>query len=277
MVRAFDDPDVTHVEGSIDPVRDMEIIHSELRQKDIEFVEKYMANVEKNIMKCRNDKAKLKEEQFKMEVVTKALEHLKSGKDVRNYPWTSKDVPVVNDMLLLTAKPVIYLVNLTEKDFLRKKNKFLPKIKQWIDENSSGKIIPYSAIFEENYMHMSDEEKKACCEEHKVVSMIPKIITAAYSELNLIHFFTCGKDEVKCWTVRQHTKAPKAAGTIHTDFEKGFIMAEVMSYDEFREKGSESAMKAAGRVRMEGKTYVVQDGDIMFFKAGQVNDPKKKK
>merc|ERR1719403_147930 len=162
---------------------------------------------------------------------------------------------------------MLYLVNLTEKDFIRKKNKWLVKIKQWIDENDPGaQLIPFSAAFELKAFDDVPEEFAKHFEENKVQTILPKIIKAGFSILQLQYFFTAGADEVKAWTIQKGTKAPGAAGKIHTDFEKGFIMAEVMKFDDFKENGSEAATKAAGKYRQEGKQYVVHDGDIIFFK-----------
>merc|ERR1712080_185900 len=163
---------------------------------------------------------------------------------------------------------MLYLVNLSEKDFMRKKNKWLPKIKEYVDKNDPGAmIIPFSGAFEQKLMELeSAEEKKAYLEETKCTSVLDKIIVQGYKALQLIYFFTAGPDEVKAWTILKNTKAPQAAGRIHTDFEKGFIMAEVMNYNDFKEHGSEAACKAVGKYRQHGKNYVVEDGDIILFK-----------
>lgn len=170
--------------------------------------------------------------------------------------------------MFLTAKPVIYLVNLSENDFKRKKNKWLVKIKEWVDQNDPGaQIIPFSGAFELKLADMeTDEERKKYQEDEKCQSMLDKIIVSGYKALHLEYFFTCGEDEVKAWTIQEGTKAPQAAGRIHTDFEKGFIMAEVMHYDDFKQEGSEAAVRAAGKYRQQGRNYVVHDGDIIFFK-----------
>merc|ERR1712147_519273 len=156
-----------------------------------------------------------------------------------------------NKHLFITSKPMIYLVNLSEKDFIRKKNKWLPKIKEYVDKNDPGAtIIPLSGAFEQKLMDMeTDEERKAYIEETKCSPALEKIIVQGYKALQLIYFFTAGPDEVKAWTI-----------------EKGFIMAEVMKFDEFKEHGSEAACKAAGGYRQQGKNYTVLDGDIIFFK-----------
>ncbi|URE29198.1 hypothetical protein MUK42_17700 [Musa troglodytarum] len=200
VLRAFEDPDIIHVDDSVDPVRDLEIIGEELRLK---------------IKAWLND-----------------------GKDVRLGDWKAADVEILNSFQLLTAKSVVYLVNMNEKDYQRKKNKFLPKIHAWVQEHGGEPIIPVSCVLEKKLVDMPEDEAAKYCEENKV----------------------------KCWQIRRQTKAPQAAGAIHTDFERGFICAEVMKFDDLKELGSESAVKAAGKYRQEGKTYVVQDGDIVFFK-----------
>merc|ERR1711997_495277 len=204
------------------------------------------------------------------------------GKHLRFGDWNQNDIEVLNKHLFITSKPMIYLVNLSEKDFIRKKNKFLPKIKEYIDKNDPGAtIIPLSGAFEQKLMDMeTEEERKAYIEETKCTSSLEKIIVQGYKALQLIYFFTAGPDEVKAWTIQKHTKAPQAAGRIHGDFEKGFIMAEVMKFNDFKEEGSEVACKAAGKYRQNGRTYAVEDGDIIFFKfnagAGLTSAAKKK-
>jgi obg-like ATPase 1 len=261
VLRAFEDPEITHIDDTVDPVRDLETIGEELRLKDIEFVEKRMEDLEKS-MKRSNDK-QLK---IELELCQRVLAHLNDGKDVRLGDWKAADIEILNTFQLLTAKPVVYLVNMSEKDFQRKKNKFLPKIHAWVKEHGGETILPFSCAFEQKLMDMPDDEAAKYCAENQISSMIPKIIKTGFSAIHLIYFFTSGPDEVKCWQIRRQTKAPQAAGAIHTDFERGFICAEVMKFEDLKELGSESAVKAAGKYRQEGKTYVVQDGDIIFFK-----------
>ncbi|CAL4997313.1 unnamed protein product [Urochloa decumbens] len=255
VLRAFEDTDITHVDDTVDPVRDLETITEELRLKDIEFVNKKIEDLEKS-MKRSNDK------QLK-------VEHelcVRDGKDIRLGDWKAADIEILNTFQLLTAKPVVYLVNMSEKDFQRKKNKFLPKIHAWVQEHGGETILPFSCAFEQKLVDMPEDEAAKYCAENQITSMIPKIIKTGFAAIHLIYFFTAGPDEVKCWQIRRQTKAPQAAGAIHTDFERGFICAEVMKFDELKELGSESAVKAAGKYKQEGKTYVVQDGDIIFFK-----------
>jgi len=212
-----------------------------------------------------------------VEVLLKVEECLKNKKVIRFTDWKASEIDAINMLNLLTAKPVVYLINMSEAEYFKKSSKWLPKIKKWIDENSCGEsMVPFCGAFEAKLLAMpSDEERKKYCEANKTASNINKLITTGYHTLELIHFFTCGSDEVKCWTIRRGTKAPQAAGVIHTDFEKGFICAEVMKYDEFKELGSESACKNAGKYRQEGKNYDVADGDIIFFKANTSSLKKK--
>ncbi|KAG8929184.1 hypothetical protein FRC01_004720, partial [Tulasnella sp. 417] len=248
MVRSFDDAEVIHVEGEVNPIRDMEIIREELRLKDEEWIEKHLDNLKKSGRALGSnslaDKAK-KEEIATVEKILKVVKEDK--KDVRKAEWSNKEVDVVNGLQLLTAKPVIYLVNLSEKDYVRKKNKWLPKIKQWIDENNPGDLlIPFSVALEERLAPLSADEK---AEEAKngAASALGKITTAGYAGLDLIRYFTCGPDEVRAWTIRKGTKAPQAAGVIHSDFENKFVCGEIMSYDDLKEYGSEAAVKATVR------------------------------
>lgn len=265
VIRVFDDEEVTHVEGALDPLRDIEIINNELIFKDIEMTTKRKEVLERELHH-KKDKKKLQE----LETVNKVLSLLEEKKLIRLQEWKAQEIDVVNSLSLLTAKPTVYLINMSERDYIRKGNKWLAKVKEWVDAHGGEPMVPFSGAIEQQYLTLSEEEAKAFSEEKKTQSAIPKIIKTGYHSLDLIHFFTCGADEVKCWTIRKGTKAPQAAGTIHTDFEKGFICAEVMKYDEFKESGSESAMKAAGKYRQEGKNYEVTDGDIIYFKANTV-------
>jgi len=273
VLRGFADKAVEHVEGEVDPVRDLDIIHNELRQKDLA----QMKTIEEPLARAlRTKKDKVKE--FELETIRKVLALLESGKDVRDGDWNSKEAEVLAPLPLLTAKPVVYVVNILEKDFLSLKNKWLAKIQEWVKANSpSSPVIPFSAILESKLKAMDAEEKKKFLEEQKTKSMVNKIIHAGYDSLRLIHYFTAGEDEVKCWTVRKGTLAPGAAGVIHSDFEKGFICAETMAFADFKELGSESAVKAGGKYRKEGKMYEVQDGDIFNFKFNAPKQDAKKK
>jgi len=267
VMRAFDDPDVIHVEDRVDPVGDIEIITNELRLKDQEQVEKCIVDLKKLIP--RGLKKEQKEELASAE---KVRDWLAQGKDVRNGMelWDAKDVDFLNERQLLSAKPVVYLVNLSPEDYGRKKNKWLGKIAEWVAAHGGGKIIPFSGKLESDFVDMpADEAAKLAEGEQKLESALPKIIKTGFAAIHLIYYFTAGADEVRCWTLRRGMKAPQAAGVIHTDFEKGFVCGEIMAFEELREAGSEAELKAKGRYRQEGKTYVMQDGDIAFWKAGR--------
>ncbi|XP_037824337.1 obg-like ATPase 1, partial [Lucilia sericata] len=276
LCRAFDDPDVTHVEGEVDPVRDLDIICEELRLKDEEKLMQYLEKLEKVV--ARGGDKKLKPEYDSLLKIKGIL--VDEKKHLRFSDWNAHDIEILNKYLFLTSKPCIYLVNLSDKDFIRKKNKWLPKIKEWVDKNDPGAtIIPFSGAFEHTLAEKDDLEQKAYEDETKCKSQLDKIIVTGYKALQLEYFFTAGADEVKAWTIQKGTKAPQAAGRIHTDFEKGFIMAEVMHFKDFKEEGTEAACKAAGKYRQQGRNYTVEDGDIIFFKfnAGAgLKDAKKK-
>jgi len=278
VVRVFeetmDGEAASHVEGEVDPIRDLTIIGDELRKKDIAAIEKLIDPLKKEV--ARDGKAKEKKD--RLEMTQKILKWLSEDeKEIRFGEWTGKEIDLLNEYNLLTAKPGIFLVNMSEKDFLRKKNKWLPKLKAWLEEHRPNeKMICYSAAVEQKLLDFSEEEREAYCKEHGVQRQMDKIVWAGYEALRLQHFYTAGADEVKCWTIRKGWKAPQAAGIIHTDFERGFIKAEVYSVDEFKQYGSEAAVKEAGKYRQEGKNYVVQNGDIIFFKFNVTADAKKK-
>ena len=250
LCRTFEDPDITHVEGDVDPVRDLDIINEELRLKDIEGFDKVYDEVERKF--CRGGDKTFKNEYEILCKIKKIL--IEEKKHLRFGDWNQNDIEVLNKHLFITAKPMIYLVNLSEKDFIRKKTKWLPKIKEYVDKNDPGAtIIPISGAFEQKLMEMeSEEDQKAYIEETKCTSSLNKIVVQGYKALQLQYFFTAGPDEVKAWTIQKGSKAPQAAGRIHTDFEKGFIMAEVMKFDEYKEHGSEAGVKSAGGYRQQG-------------------------
>ncbi|KDO21130.1 GTP-binding protein YchF [Saprolegnia parasitica CBS 223.65] len=265
MVRGFDSKDVTHVEGNVDPVRDIQIIQQELRLKDIDRVSKQADGMKKNVERGIGGK----EKKMEYEALVKALEWLQDGKDISFGNWSVFEVDVLNQLQLLTAKPVVFLVNVSKRDYLRKGNKYLPLIAEFVASRGGNEpVIPLSCEFE---MELMDLESAGQLEEFKKTnpndkSILPRILKTGYHALGLIHFFTAGKDEVRGWTVRKGRKAPQAAGVIHTDFEKGFIMAEVQSFADLKELGSEEAVKKAGKLKQQGKNYEVEDGDIIYFK-----------
>jgi len=272
MLRVFEDDDITHVEGDVNPVRDIEIINDELRLKDIQKCDKRMPELEKLYVRGGDKKLKLE-----YETLDKAKKWLEAGNHIRTHTWDQNEILELNRLLFLTAKPQIFLMNMKEKDYLKKRMKGLKPIMEWIQANDKDALaIPYSAAFEGTIFDMGEEEKKAYLEENKTQSMLDKIVVNGFKALGLQVFFTAGKDEVKAWVIKKGATAPQAAGRIHTDFEKGFIMAETMAYADYAEAGSEAATKAAGKYHQKGKTYIVQDGDIIFFKFNTPSAPKKK-
>lgn len=270
MVRCFDDADIIHINDEVNPVADLTIVKDELRLKDIEFANKYLEGIEK-ITKRGGQSLEVKQKKDEAELVKRIIAMLEEGKRIANQTWTAKEVEIINQMLLLTAKPCIYLVNLSERDYVRKKNKHLLKIKEWVDENSPGDlIVPLSVSLEEKLAGMeSDEEREAYCKEIGAQSALPKIIVAMRQKLDLISFFTGGPDEVREWTIRRWYTAPQAAGTIHTDLERTFILAQVIKYDDLVEYGDEKAVQAAGKLLQKGRDYFVEDGVIIYVKAAE--------
>jgi len=211
-----------------------------------------------------------------LQVYERVVSVLEAGKDVRNETWNTKEIEFLNEMRLLTSKPVTVLINLSEKDYLRKANKWLKPIFQWVQEFSPGsKILPFSVVLEEKLIAFSEDERVAYLNENKCDSALDKIIRSGFESLNLINFFTVGPDEVRAWPLMLGMTAPKAAGSIHSDFEKHFIKAEVMKFDDLKELGTELACKNAGKYRMQGKNYEVEDGDILLIKHNAGGAPKK--
>jgi len=263
VVRIFEDDDVTHVEGSIDPIRDLETIQDELIFKDIQTVTTEIDKLAKVVIKEKHRKSEL-------ETYRKVEEMLRvQKKPARFGDWKLSEVEHLNNLLLLTAKPVVYLVNMSEPDYIKKKNKWLAKIKQWVDDHSKEApeaIIPICISLESKLFELGAEKAAEYCAQNSTSSVIPKVIKTGYHAINLVHFFTCGPVEVRCWTIRKYTKAPQAAGVIHSDMMNGFICAEVMKYVDYKELGSEAACKAGGKHLQKGKEYIVEDGDILFFK-----------
>ncbi|XP_026807506.1 obg-like ATPase 1 [Rhopalosiphum maidis] len=276
LCRAFEAEDVIHVEGEVNPIKDMEVINEELRLKDEEYFNANLEKLEKLAIRGGDKKLKPEYDTF-LKIKTILVDE---KKHIRFGDWSALDIEFLNKHMFITTKPVIYLVNLSEKDYIRKKNKWLIKIKEWVDKNDPGAIIiPFSGVFENKIIEMEEPERKKYMEEVQATSALDKIIVQGYKALQLQYFFTAGHDEVKAWTIQKGFKAPQAAGRIHTDFEKGFIMAEVMKFEDFKNEGTEAACKAAGKYRQQGRNYVVEDGDIIFFKfnAGAgLKDAKKK-
>merc|ERR1712110_865811 len=271
MLRVFKDDDITHVEGEVDPVRDIQIINDELRLKDLQAIKKPLDDMEK--LYVRGNDKKYKDE---FDTLVKVREGLEAGKHVRFLEWSEKEIDILNKHLFLTAKPMIYLLNMSKKDYIKKKSKWLMPIKQKIDAVDKGATaILFSAQVEMEHLEAAEGEAKEALEK-EAPTQLEKIIKNGYNGLGLEYFFTAGEDEVRAWVIKKNTKAPQAAGRIHTDFEKGFIMAEVMEWDAWEQERSEAGVKALGKYRQQGKAYIVKNGDIIFFKFNTPNAPKKK-
>lgn len=245
VVRAFPNEEVIHEEGDVDPIRDMQIINGELNAKDKQALAKIIAELDSQIK--RFNKKEAKEEREVMDRVEKLLV---AGVAVRDGEWKAADIEWLNKHHFMTAKPVVYLVNIGRDEYITKKNKWLPKIAEWIRDNGGGPMVPYSADFEKEVLTVAGNPDKEARDKTAAElggpTMIHKIVNTGYKALNLIHYFTAGEDEVKCWTIREGTKAPQAAGVIHTDFEKGFICCECQSFADLDRLGSELAVKAEG-------------------------------
>lgn len=290
LCRGFEDPGVTHVDGSVDPVRDLETIHDELLLRDMDWLEKI--HQEYKVVANRlgsgtggTPAEKKKKEDFA--IIEKCLAWVEQGHDIRSGDWTNQEIEVINGQYLLTAKPMIYLVNISEHDYLHLSKNPTPaikKVQEWIDEHHPGDLlIPFSGSFENQLALFNDspEDKQTVLDDASqqvgstITSALPEIIVKGREALNLQQFFTAGPTEVRSWTTRKNTLAPQAAGVIHTDFERGFIMAEVMKMNDLKELGSEAAVKAAGKYYSKGKDYVVEDGDVIYFKFNVTNNKKR--
>jgi GTP-binding protein YchF len=260
VVRCFDDTNVIHVDGSIDPARDIEIIDAELILKDIETVEK---KVDGAARKAKTGDAKAKAE---ADLYSRVKDHLGEGKLARTFAATNDDEALwIRDMHLLTRKPILYIAN-TDEAGLQHGNAYIEKVRA-IAKNEGAGIVAICAKIEMELAELSNDDRAAFLKELGMNEPgLNTVVRAAYDLLGLQTYFTAGKDEVRAWTVRKGAKGPEAAGVIHTDFEKGFIRAEVMKYDDIVRLKTETAVKEAGLLRSEGRDYTVQDGDIMHFR-----------
>lgn len=275
VVRAFDDESIIHDEGDVNPVRDLDIIHTEMIKKDQQHLEKRRTELE-SLISRKPDKI-LKDEKV---VLDKVHEVFEKGLWVKDGDWTGSEIEWLNQHSFLTSKPVVYLVNISEAEYAKKANKHLAAIKEWIDTHGGGPMIPFSAIAEQQCVDAGGKDDKTRADYEAssgFKSAIPRIIKIGYKALRLGHFFTAGEDEVRQWTIRLGWKAPQAAGIIHTDFEKGFICAEIFKFKDLKELGSEKAVKDAGLYRQQGREYEIEDGDICFFKFNVSKGGAKKK
>lgn len=262
VVRCFEDPDITHVEGSVDPIRDIEIINLELIMADLQTVENRLAKVER---KAQTNKDK--DAMAEVAVLKKIKDALEAEKPARSVELDKDELAIVKAFSLLTLKPVIYVANMSDEDIMDpESNPLYQKVKAFAAAENSH-VVPVCAKIEEELSGLDKEEKAEFLKELGIAeSGLNQIIKTAYSILNLRTFLTAGEDECRAWTFRQGMKAPECAGVIHTDFQKGFIRAETYAFEDIDRLGSEHAVKEAGKLRLEGKDYVVQDGDVLHFR-----------
>ena len=261
VVRCFTDENITHVSGKVDPLSDIETINLELILADVETVEKRLERTRKNMKS--GDKKYVQEAQ----VLEKLLDALYKDKAARTVELDEEEKALVRDLFLLTMKPVLYAANVSEEEAGNPDaNPFVQQVREYA-QAEGAEVVPISAKVEAEIAELEGEDKALFLEELGLKeSGLDRLIRAAYKLLGLSTYFTAGEQEVRAWTIRQGTKAPQAAGVIHSDFERGFIRAEVVSYDDLIATGSLSAAREKGLLRLEGKDYVVQDGDIMHFR-----------
>ena len=260
VVRCFEDSNILHVEGRVDPISDIEIINLELIFADLEVVEKRLPKIEK--------KAQLKVDKdamYEYDILKKLHEAFLNNIPARNVDLTEEEKFFIKNYQFLTMKPMLYVANVSEND-IQTGNEYVEKVREYANAENS-KVVLISAKIEEELSEFDEEEKLAFMEDLGIEeSGLDQLITEAYNLLGLCTYFTAGEKECRAWTFKRGMKAPQCAGIIHTDFEKGFIKAETYSYDDLMKYGTPLKVKEAGRVRLEGKEYVVQDGDIMLFR-----------
>ena len=260
VVRCFEDSNVVHVDGSVNPIRDIETINLELIFADIETVNKRLDKARKNL---KADK-KYQEE---IDLLEKILKVLEDGKSARTIDFNEDEQVLVKDMFLLTTKPILYVANVSEDQLEDAENDELVKQVKEYASNEKAEVIPLCVKIEEELSGLEDNDKKEMLEALGLEeSGLDKVIKKSYDLLGLMSFLTAGEPEVRAWTIKKGTKAPQAAGKIHSDIERGFIKAEVVSYNDLIREGSMVAAKEKGLVRSEGKEYIMQDGDIVLFK-----------
>ena len=261
VVRCFEDGNITHVSGSIDPVRDVDVINTELCLADMDTVQKRADRIRK-VAQCGNKEAKTE-----LDILVKILKALEDGEPARKIGLTKDELPWVHDLNLLTLKPILYIANVAEDEASEPDaNPHVQALKEFAAAEGS-QVVAVSAKIEAEIAELPADEATVFLQELGLPEAgLAKLIKASYAMLGLINFFTAGADEVRAWTIVNGTKAQKAAGKIHTDIERGFIRAEIVSYDDLIACGSEQAAKEKGLVRLEGKDYIMQDGDVTYFR-----------
>lgn len=261
VVRCFDDKQITHVEGKIDPIRDIEIINVELILSDLEIIQNRINKIGK-----KADMTKDKEVILEVNTLKKSEQALLENIPLRKLEFEEDELNVIKNFNLITLKPIIYAANVSEEDAAANENEYTKLVEEYAQKENSL-VITMCAKVESELSELEDEDKKTFLLELGIKeSGLDKLITATYKLLGLETFFTAGTDEVRAWTFKKGMKAPECAGIIHTDFQKGFIKAEVMSYEDLVEYNDEKAVKEAGKLRLEGKEYLMKDGDICYFR-----------
>ena len=259
VVRCFDDSNIVHVDGNVDPIRDIETINLELVFADLDTVNK---RIERAAKLAKGDKKYLLEE----DTFKKVRNALQEGKPARTIDLTDDEKEIIKDAFLLTMKPILYVANISEDDIGKEDNDYVKKVKEYA-KAENAEVITLCVKIEEELSALEGEDKKEMLEALGLdESGLDKVIKSSYELLGLMSFLTAGKKEVRAWTIKKGTKAPQAAGKIHSDFERGFIKAEIVSYNILVENGSYQKVKELGLVRLEGKDYVMQEGDIVEFK-----------
>ena len=260
VVRCFENPNVVHVDGSVNPLRDIETINLELIFADLETLDKRLDKATKNL---KADK----KYQFEIDLIKILKDNLNKGIPVRALEFSEEEQEIMKDMFLLTAKPIIYIANISEEQLQNAENEEMVKQVKEYASKEKAEVIPLCVKIEEELSGLDEQDKKEMLEALGLEeSGLDKLIKKSYSLLGLISFLTAGEPEVRAWTIKKGTKAPQAAGKIHSDIERGFIKAEVVSYDDLMKAGSMVSAKEKGLVRQEGKDYVMEDGDIVLFK-----------
>ena len=259
VVRCFEDSNIVHVDGSINPVRDIETINLELVFADLDTVEKRIDRASKLI---KGDK----KYQFEFDTWKKVREALQNGKPARSLDYSDEELEVIKDAFLLTMKPILYVANVSEEQLSNPDDENVKKVKDYAKEDKA-EVITLCVKIEEELSALDGDDKKEMLEALGLdESGLDKVIKASYDLLGLMSFLTAGEPEVRAWTIKKGTKAPQAAGKIHSDIERGFIRAEIVSYNDLMREGSLNAAKEKGLMRSEGKEYIMQDGDIVLFK-----------
>lgn len=261
VVRCFENENITHVDGSVDPIRDIETINLELIFSDLEMIERKIDRTKKAL---KGDKSLASE----LALYERVKEALENGKLAKSLDYTEEELALMKDVFLITMKPVIYAANVSEDAFTKgiENNEFVNRVREYA-ANENSEVMPVSAAIEEEISQLEPEERGMFLEELNMTeSGLDRLIKASYSLLGLISYLTAGEPEVRAWTIKRGTKAPQAAGKIHSDFERGFIRAEVVHFDDLMACGSMAAAREKGLVRSEGKEYVMKDGDIVLFR-----------